>query len=132
MYEVSKTIKGYNNLILNFGFHAWFSLTLAKITKTPLKICPLYYTRKQNRMWWGANSFSTPSMASSEGFLRLYLEPWKLPLLTPFSLLFLKVQIFRVKVKVNILNPIRSGLAVAGCGLVVNLPDSRFIVISLS
>ena len=68
------------------------------------------YTWTQNTAWWGAKSFSTPHysqfgwmkfpfescfeslrgiwVASSEGILRLYLEPWNLSLFTLFSVLF--------------------------------------------
>ena len=69
-----------------------------------------FYTWTQNTAWWGAKSFSTPHysqfgwmkfpfescfeslrgiwVASSEGILRLYLEPWNLSLFTLFSVLF--------------------------------------------
>ena len=69
-----------------------------------------YYTWTQNTAWWGAKSFSTPPysqfgwmefpfescfgslrgiwVASSEGILRLYLEPRNLSLFTLFSVLF--------------------------------------------
>ena len=68
------------------------------------------YTWTQNTAWWGAKSFSTPPysqfgwmeflfescfeslrgiwVASSEGILRLYLEPRNLSLFTLFSVLF--------------------------------------------